>query len=107
MEQSVELAWREIVERLDDTRTPPDDNGLAHWAVALGAMGLILLAAPQLLLASLPFAAAALLLGVLGLRGAAWIGRGRTRSGIALLLGATPFATVLLIGAVALVLVAP
>jgi hypothetical protein len=107
MERAVELQWREIVAHLDDAPAPPDDNAFAHWALALGVMGLIPLAAPELLLAALPFAAGALLLGALGLRRAASIGRGRTRSGIALLLGAAPVATVFLIGALALVLVAP
>jgi hypothetical protein len=107
MERSVELEWREIIAHLDESAAPPDDNALAHWAVAVGLMGLIPLAAPELLLVSLPFAAAALLLGVLGLRRAGAVGRGRTRSGIALLLGAAPVLTVLLIGALAVVLLAP
>jgi len=107
MERSIELEWREIVAHLDESAAPPDDNAFAHWAFALGVLGLIPLAAPELVLASLPFATAALLLGMLGLRRAGAIGRGRTRSGIALLLGAAPIMTVFLIGTLALTLLAP
>lgn len=107
MARSIELEWREIIAHLDDTPTPPDDNGFAHWSVAIGVIGLLPMLAPETLPASLPFAFLALVFGLIGLRRSGAIGRGRTRAIVGVMLGAVPLITAAAIAVLAVVLLAP
>lgn len=106
MERSIELEWRAIVAHLDETPAPPDDNGFAHWSLAVGVIGLLPMLAPETLPASLPFALLALVLGFIGLHRSRIVGRGRTRSIVGIMLGTVPLVTALAIAVLAVVLLA-
>lgn len=103
MERSIELEWREIIAHLDDSPAPPDDNGFAHWSIAAGAMALLPMATPETWPAAFPIAVVAILLGLIGIRRATRIGRGRTRATVGVMLGTVPLLAALAIGIFTLV----